>query len=95
MKLETLPLKDLMDIEAKLPSLIASKKALEAEKVKAELEGTALKYGFTMKDLFGDKDKGKVAPKYRDPKSGLTWTGRGRAPLWMPKRRSDYVNVAI
>lgn len=25
----------------------------------------------------------KVAPKYRDPVSGVTWTGRGRAPLWI------------
>ncbi|MGA0420992.1 MAG: H-NS family nucleoid-associated regulatory protein [Phycisphaerales bacterium] len=25
----------------------------------------------------------KVAPKYRDPESGTTWSGRGRTPLWM------------
>ena len=25
----------------------------------------------------------KVAPKYRDPESGTTWTGRGRMPRWM------------
>jgi DNA-binding protein H-NS len=24
-----------------------------------------------------------VAPKYADPKTGATWTGRGRAPLWI------------
>lgn len=24
-----------------------------------------------------------VPPKYRDPVSGATWTGRGRAPLWL------------
>ena len=29
----------------------------------------------------------KVAPKYRDPASGSTWTGRGRAPLWFDKSR--------
>ena len=26
---------------------------------------------------------GKVAPKYRDPASGATWTGRGKAPAWI------------
>ena len=26
---------------------------------------------------------GKVAPKYRDPATGMTWTGRGRAPVWI------------
>ena len=30
------------------------------------------------------KRKGvKVAPKYRCPNSGDTWTGRGRAPAWV------------
>ena len=27
--------------------------------------------------------KGTVQAKYRDPNSGATWTGRGRAPLWL------------
>ncbi|MEF7613621.1 H-NS histone family protein [Aquincola sp. MAHUQ-54] len=25
----------------------------------------------------------KVAPKYRDPESGSTWTGRGLQPKWL------------
>jgi DNA-binding protein H-NS len=25
----------------------------------------------------------KVAPKYRDPATGNTWTGRGKAPKWI------------
>ena len=29
----------------------------------------------------------KPAPKYRDPSTGSTWTGRGRAPLWFDKSR--------
>ena len=24
-----------------------------------------------------------VAPKYRDPETGATWSGRGRTPRWM------------
>lgn len=27
--------------------------------------------------------KKTVAPKYRHPASGATWTGRGKAPLWI------------
>lgn len=27
--------------------------------------------------------KRTVAPKYADPKTGATWTGRGLAPLWI------------
>lgn len=26
---------------------------------------------------------GKVAPKYRDPATGSTWTGRGLKPKWL------------
>jgi DNA-binding protein H-NS len=29
------------------------------------------------------RKKMTVAPKYRDPKSGVTWTGRGMAPAWI------------
>jgi DNA-binding protein H-NS len=25
----------------------------------------------------------KVAPKYRDPATGQTWTGRGKPPKWI------------
>lgn len=33
-----------------------------------------------------------VAAKYRDPVSGATWTGRGRAPLWLNGRsKEDFV----
>jgi len=29
------------------------------------------------------KHSGPVAAKYRDPQSGATWSGRGRAPHWL------------
>lgn len=34
-----------------------------------------------------------VAPKYADPKTGATWTGRGRAPAWISevKDRSKFL----
>ena len=31
----------------------------------------------------GNYVRGPQAPKYRDPKSGATWSGRGRAPVWL------------
>lgn len=30
----------------------------------------------------GDK-RNSVAPKYQDPDSGKTWTGRGKTPAWL------------
>ncbi|WP_269467303.1 H-NS histone family protein [Paraburkholderia dokdonensis] len=37
-----------------------------------------------------------VAPKYADPKTGATWTGRGRAPAWIRdvKNRSKFLIAA-
>ena len=46
--------------------------------------------GFRVSDLFGKGNKGKVAPKYRNPKNPAeTWAGRGRKPLWMVKAGGD------
>lgn len=33
--------------------------------------------------------KGTVQAKYRDPDSGATWTGRGRAPRWLNGRAKE------
>lgn len=32
---------------------------------------------------------GKVAPKYRDPASGKTWTGRGIQPTWLKQALAE------
>jgi DNA-binding protein H-NS len=49
-------------------------------------------YGITAKDLgldkmvkakSGPKVGNKVSPKYRDPQSGATWSGRGKTPRWI------------
>ncbi|MBI0358363.1 H-NS family nucleoid-associated regulatory protein [Burkholderia oklahomensis] len=30
-----------------------------------------------------DKRRGPLSPKYRNPVTGETWSGRGRSPKWM------------
>lgn len=49
-------------------------------------------------DLFSGKGRRskaggtKVAPKYRNPATGETWTGRGKPPKWIQDRnRDDYL----
>ena len=32
--------------------------------------------------------RGPVAPKYQDPLTGNTWTGRGKPPLWLASQLS-------
>lgn len=76
-------------------NLLAQKAALEAQiaaaqaeaKAKAATEARALiqEHGLTAADVFPPaKTKGSVgAPKYRDPATGATWTGRGKQPRWI------------
>ncbi len=32
-----------------------------------------------------------LPPKYLDPKTGKTWSGRGRAPAWLGKRPERFL----
>lgn len=41
----------------------------------------------------GPRKSVPVAPKYRDPASGATWTGRGKPPRWIA--RGDRERFAI
>ena len=78
------------------------KKAEEARKkelsqVVAEINEKIAAYGLRPGDLkFGSensagaakKGRKQVAPKYRNPQTGKTWTGRGRSPLWIVEAES-------
>ncbi len=79
--------KALLDQKAALDAQIAD--ALKIEKAGAIEQARALaaQYGLTAADVFppaSTKAAGNVgAPKYRDPATGVTWTGRGKPPLWI------------
>lgn len=78
-------------------NLLARKAELEAQIAAAQAERKAEgiaqaraligEYGLTAADVFpaqGKKAKRSVgAPKYRDPATGATWTGRGKPPNWI------------
>jgi DNA-binding protein H-NS len=83
---------------ATLQELIAQKEALDRQIVEAQRQTKAdgiakvlalmAEHGLTVADLSGTRVAGKsggkkVAPKYRDPETGKTWTGRGVAPKWI------------
>jgi DNA-binding protein H-NS len=43
----------------------------------------AVELGFAGKPM---KPQRTVEPKYRDPESGVTWSGRGKPPRWIAAR---------
>jgi DNA-binding protein H-NS len=80
-----------------LQDLIAQREALDKQiaETKKAARNDAIKrcmelveaYGLKSEDIFGGARKsrstGKVPPKYRDPATGKTWTGRGVEPAWI------------
>ena len=82
---DRMSVKDLLALEAKLQKAIANVRERERANVKRELIALAEKRGFTIRELFGGRGKGKsVAPKYANPDDpSQTWAGRGRKPLWL------------
>lgn len=81
--------KSLAQINQEIAELTAQADRLKAEmrqegvnKVKALMA----ELGVSLADLSAGKRKspsGTVPPKYRDPATGQTWSGRGRLPGWM------------
>jgi len=59
----------------------------EIAAVVAEIRARMKEYGITLADLKGGAKKTKsrsaVAAKYRNPATGKSWSGRGRAPKWL------------
>ena len=80
-------------LDKQIKEAIAHEKADGIAKAKVIIE----QYSLSASDLFSRKagvksGGGKVAPKYRNPSTGETWTGRGKAPKWIDgKDRSNYL----
>jgi DNA-binding protein H-NS len=80
-------------LDKQIKEAIAHEKVDGITKAKLIIE----QYHLTASDLFTRKTgvRGigrKVAPKYRNPSTGETWTGRGKAPKWIEGRdRSSFV----
>lgn len=72
--------------EALLQQAEAARRA-EIAAVVAEIQARMKEYGITLEDLKGGAKKPKarsaVAAKYRNPTTGESWSGRGRAPRWL------------
>lgn len=83
------------EIETKIRELKLAKK----REVLQQIKDIAEIYEITIEKIveaFGGiklKRRGvKAVPKYRDPVSGVTWSGRGKEPLWIrDKNRDDFL----
>jgi DNA-binding protein H-NS len=75
-----------------LDKQLAEAKERETRLVLIEIVQKMREYGISLNELMGRKMGSQpVEPtaKYRDPVSGATWSGRGRAPQWIAGKNRD------
>jgi DNA-binding protein H-NS len=82
-------LSDLIAQKAALERQIQAARATEKAEAIARIRTLMAEHGLTVSDLnstprrSGASSGSKVAPKYKDPVSGATWSGRGLKPKWL------------
>ena len=96
-------MKTYASIQAEITKLQKEAQALrhaEVTKVIAGIKAAITTYGLTAQDLGLNgrraaraKANGKKATtvgvaRYRDPKTGKTWTGRGKPPAWIARAKN-------
>ena len=97
MNVSKLSLAELLKLQKQVERAIDKKQKSDAEAARREVEKILNKRGLTMKDVLDVKSssrkrkgtaakttRAKVKPKYANPADKkVTWTGRGRKPLWV------------
>ena len=91
--IEVIDMPTYKELKAQMAALTKQAEAVRAaefQSVVEEIRAKVVEYGITERDIFGGKRgrpatrvKGPVPAKYRDPKTGATWSGRGRTPAWL------------
>ncbi|WP_284454510.1 H-NS histone family protein [Cupriavidus campinensis] len=87
-----------------LEAQLAEVRANEVSGVIDQIRTLMEQYGLSIDDIQGKRRRGRPAgsgankvakeplpPKYRDPKTGATWSGRGRTPAWLGKNPNRYL----
>ena len=91
--------KELLKQQEALALQVEEARKREISDAVSQVRQMVSEFGLTERDVFpsgrrsgGTRTGGKVAPKDRDPATGQTWTGRGKAPKWIDgKDRSKYL----
>lgn len=87
--------KDLMAQRAALEAQIEAARKQEVSDVVAKIRALIQDYELSAEDIFTARraSAGTVPPKFRDPATGKTWTGRGKPPDWIKDK--DRTQFAI
>ncbi|QBY56441.1 H-NS family nucleoid-associated regulatory protein [Cupriavidus oxalaticus] len=94
--------KELMSQKQALEAQLEEVRANEVAGVIEKIQTLMAEYGLTVEDIAKrrrgrpagsrtSKPKSELPPKYRDPKTGNTWSGRGRQPAWLGKNPKRFL----
>lgn len=95
--------KELLAQKAALEAQIVQARASEVAAAVSTVKQLVTDFGLTAEDIFSTTGKKsgtgaakgtKVAAKYRNPETGDTWTGRGKAPRWLDGKDRDQFLIA-
>jgi DNA-binding protein H-NS len=79
--------KELLQQREALEQKIQEARKAELSDAVAKVRTLVTEYSLTHEDVFPTAkqktSRQPVLPKYRDPATGATWTGRGKAPKWI------------
>lgn len=84
---------------AKLQSLAEVARKDELSGAIQKIKDLMQQYGITVEDLSSGtrskpaKAKGTVAAQFKNPETGETWTGRGRAPRWLDGKNKEEFRI--
>ena len=82
--------KDLLAKREELEKQIQEARTREISEAVTKVRSLIQEYGLSASDVFPPARSAargsagsKVPPKYKNPQTGETWTGRGKAPKWI------------
>jgi len=84
MNIENLSVSELIELGTKIAKLITVKQEDRKIKLREEFKKMGLDAGLSLDEVLAEpvKKKTKALPKYKNPDSNQTWSGRGARPKW-------------
>ncbi len=93
------------ELKTKAEALLAQAEQVrfaELQTVLDEVRARVKEYGLTPEQVFGRKRVVRngagthvSTPKYQDPKTGATWSGRGREPAWIKGKKRERFLIPV
>lgn len=80
MNLDNMTTKQLRELRGRIDNMIATKQAETKVALRQQFAEMAQEIGCDLSDVVGGKRRARSAMAWRDPKTGVEWSGRGRRP---------------